>query len=424
MSSSSPGGAPAATAVVDGAGAWLIPGLWDMHVHLRGSGQPAWTGTDWLMPLFLAHGVTGVREMASDCDGPEEGPVCIEELLGWRARIEAGELLGPRLVALSSFPLNPPWDYRVTEEQARQVVAALDERGVENLKIYHRLAPEALAWILDEAGRRGMDAWGHVPLRMSVAEAAAAGLRSVEHARDFLIDCYPGTAAFRASALAPDPPVDEIRRMVREHEPARCEETFRALVRHDTAYVPTHLTRRMEAFAGDSAFRADPRARFVPALYLGAWAEDADRVVARDPTPAGRAAYRAFYEKGLELTGAAHRAGVRVLLGTDAGDSFSFPGSGAHDELEELVAAGLSPAEALRAATLGPAEFLGLDARHGTVEPGRRADLVLLEGDPLADIGNARRIRAVVFGGELLDRDRLDGLLRQAEAAASRPLGP
>ena len=139
--------------------------------------------------------------------------------------------------------------------------------------------------------------------------------------------------------------------------------------------------------------------RYVPPPLLAQWAADADRAVARDSAASGRT-YLDFYRKGLELTGAAHRAGVRVLLGTDGGDSFVFPGSGAHDELGELVAAGLSPAEALRAGTLSGAEFLGLSDRYGSVEVGKRADLVLLTANPLDDISNVREIRAVVLGGE------------------------
>lgn len=413
-----------ARAMLDGAGRWLIPGLWDMHAHLRANGAPAWVGTDWIMPLLIAHGVTGVRDMASDCDAPEQGPVCLDQMREWQEQIATGDLLGPRILALSSFPLNPPWDYRVTEEQARQVVGMLAERGVEHIKIYDRLAPEALGWILAEAEKRGLDAWGHVPLRMTAAEAAEAGFRSVEHARDFLFDCYPGAAAFRASTHSNVAPVEEMRAMVDDHDPAVCAAEFRALVRNGTAYVPTHVTRRMEAFAGDSAFRHDPRIRLVPDRILEGWNADADGVVARDSTAAGRAAYRDFYEKGLAITGDAARAGVTVLVGTDAGDSFVFPGSAVHDELGELVKAGLSPAAALRAATLSPAAFLGLSDRHGAVEPGMRADLVLLDGDPLADIDNVRRIRAVVFRGEPLDRERLDALLRGAEAAAARPLEP
>lgn len=412
--------APAAGSTIDGRGAYLIPGLWDMHAHLRANGLPEWVSTEWMMPLLLAHGVTGVRDMNSDCDGPGQGPVCLETMREWQASVEAGELAGPRLLALSSFQVNPPWDFEVTEALARSLVQTLDEKDVDLIKVYHRLSPEAFGWIMEAAAERGLPAAGHVPLRMSAAEASEAGLASVEHARDFLFDCFPGAAAFRASALSLDPPPAAMRRMVDEHDPAACEAVFRILARNGTAYVPTHVTRRADAFAGDSAFRADPRGRWLPPLMRESWLRDAGRMAAADS--AGAAAD--FYRKGLEITGAAHRAGVRVLLGTDGGDTFVFPGSGAHDELGELVAAGLSPAEALRAATLHPAEFLGLAARHGTVEPGKRADLVLLSADPLRDPAAVRGIVGVVFGGRHLDRARLDALLRDAEAAAARPLGP
>jgi imidazolonepropionase-like amidohydrolase len=143
------------------------------------------------------------------------------------------------------------------------------------------------------------------------------------------------------------------------------------------------------------------------------------RTDAADSTSEGRKMRMDFYLRGLQATGDAHRAGVRVLAGTDAGDSFVYPGSSLHDELAELVAAGLTPAEALRAATLGGAEFLGRTADFGAVRAGRMADLVLLDADPLADVRNTARIRAVVVGGRLLDRAALDGLVAGAEKAAA-----
>jgi imidazolonepropionase-like amidohydrolase len=159
-------------------------------------------------------------------------------------------------------------------------------------------------------------------------------------------------------------------------------------------------------------------------MLLQAWNQDADRMVATDSSPEGRRAFLDFYHTGLAITGEAHRAGVGVLVGTDGGDSFVYPGSAVHDELGELVKAGLTPAEALRAATLRPAEFLGLTDRHGSVESGRSADLVLLDGDPLASIENVRRIRAVILHGTPLDRERLDSRLRGVIEASRRPLAP
>jgi imidazolonepropionase-like amidohydrolase len=129
-----------------------------------------------------------------------------------------------------------------------------------------------------------------------------------------------------------------------------------------------------------------------------------------------------FYRKGLAVTGAVHRAGVPIMVGSDAPDAFVFPGSAVHDEMGELVAAGLSPAEALRAATLNGAVFLKVSDSYGTVESGKRADLVLLDANPLEDIGNTRRIRALVFGGRFFDRNALDQLLDGALEAATRPV--
>ncbi len=400
---------PTGATVVDGSGRFLIPGLWDMHVHLRSPLAPSV-----LMPQFVAYGVTGVREMASDCEEPD-GRTCIGQLREWQDEIEAGARIGPRLLALSSFPINPPWDYQVTEPEARQVVARVDERGVDWIKVYYRLSPDALEWIVDEADRRGIRVGGHLPLRMSAAAASELGLHSLEHARDFLFDCFPGSASFRSTARSQNPPMEVLRSMVDDHDEAACEETFRTFVDNNTWYVPTHVTRRMDAYADDPGFRNDPRAKYIPAAGWEAWQADADRMVALDPSPEGRRVMRGFYEEGLRITGRAHAAGVKIVLGTDAGDTYVFPGSGAHDELGELVKAGLTPADALAAATIRAAEFLGLVADHGTIEPGKRADLVLLGGNPLEDIARTRDIRAVFLGGRHLDRADLDRLLSEVE---------
>jgi imidazolonepropionase-like amidohydrolase len=143
-------------------------------------------------------------------------------------------------------------------------------------------------------------------------------------------------------------------------------------------------------------------------------------MVASDSSAAGRRAFMDFYRKGLELTNAAYRAGVPVMLGTDAGDSFVFPGASVHDELEELVKAGLSAAEALKAATLTGVEYLGRTADLGTLESGKLADAVLLDQNPLQNIANVRRIHGVLLNGRYYDRARLDQMLAEVEATANR----
>lgn len=405
--------------VVEAQGLFMIPGLWDMHVHLRHPVAPTL-----LMPQFLAHGVTGVRDMAGDCEEPSEAETCIDQLRAWNRQVEVGELLGPRILAISSFPLNPPWDYEVTEEQARGLVRMLADRGVDVIKVYYRLSPEAFGWIVEEATKLGLDVGGHLPLRMTALDASNVGLRSLEHARDFLFDCFPGSSEFRATARSQNPPMEVMKSTVEDHDEARCDETFAAFVRNDTWYVPTHVTRRMDAYADDPEFRSDTRQKYIPPEAWESWQADADRMVALDPSPGGRRTMREFYEKGLEITGRAHEAGVSIVLGTDAGDTYVFPGSGAHDELGELVKAGLSPAEAIAASTIRAAEFLGLGADYGSVEVGKRADLVLLGANPLDAIANTRDIETVFFGGRRFDRAALDEMLANVEEGVAAGKAP
>jgi hypothetical protein len=189
------------------------------------------------------------------------------------------------------------------------------------------------------------------------------------------------------------------------------------MIEAGTAFVPTHTTRKLDAYARDETFLSDPRLRYIPGPLRMLWLDDAESMAQRAGVD-GQHSYLDFYRFGLEQTGLARAAGVQVLAGTDAPDSFAFPGSGLHDELEHLVAAGLSPIEALQAATIEPAKFLGLEGRAGELRVGARADLVLLEANPLDDIGAVRTTQAVILAGTPYDRNDLDELLAGAERVA------
>jgi len=415
---------PADALVVDASGRFLIPGLWDMHAHIDASGDAEKIE----MPLLVANGVTGIREMWSDCYTTT--PVdCLARRRDWQRRVDAGELVGPRLLALASWPVNgprglpagvPAFFGAATEAQGRQLARYFADRKVDFIKIYPNIPRDGFLGLAAEARNLGLGIAGHEPLALSAVEASDAGLLSFEHARVFLLNCFPGAAELRRLDAAATASISWRRRMVDEFDLKSCQPVFDAFVRNHTRYVPTHLTRKMEAFADDEAYRKDPRSRYVPPAQWTAWNRDADGVVARDRSPQGRQTMRDFYTKGLEITKAAHRAGVQVMLGTDSGDSYVFPGFAVHDELQELVTAGLTPAEALRTSTVNGAEFLGRTARAGAIEPGKLADLVLLDANPLADIRNTRKISAVVLNGRYLDRRALDALLAAAEAAAQR----
>jgi hypothetical protein len=414
---------PGGVRTIDGRGKYLIPGLLDMHVHLMGSGKPA----EIEMPLFVAHGVTGVRVMGADRPSarPTETPGLALHR-DWQARIEAGTLVGPRLLALASWSVNgaagipdamPAFYKATTREEGQQLARYFKERGFDFIKVYNNLSREGFLGLSEEARRLGLPFAGHEPGPMSALELSNAGQGSIEHSRIFLFNCFAGADSMRQGLLKVSPTALR-RRMIDEYDPARCAEVFQTFARNRTYITPTHGTRKMDAFADDSAYRRDARMRYMPLPTRRAWLADADGMVAGDSSPAGRKAFLDFYRRGLTLTHDAYRAGVPVMVGTDAGDSFIFPGSSVHDELRELVSAEFSPAEALRAATLSGAEYLGRAGDLGTVQPGRLADLVLLDADPLADVANAGRIRAVILNGRLFDRAALDSMLASVETAA------
>ena len=202
--------------------------------------------------------------------------------------------------------------------------------------------------------------------------------------------------------------------MVDEHDPAMAAEIFAAMAASGTWYVPTHLTRWVDAYADDARVRNDPLHRYLHPLMKWQWLEDVDGTLKQDPSPEARQAYRDFYSKGLELTGAAHRAGVKILVGTD----YIAAGADVHRELEQLVLAGLSPADALFAATVAPTEYYGVCDRYGSVAPGKIADLLLLDANPLEDIRNTQRLAGVIFNGNLYDRAALDGIQSHVEGRA------
>ncbi|HEX7150855.1 MAG TPA: amidohydrolase family protein [Thermoanaerobaculia bacterium] len=395
--------------VVDGRGRYLLPSLWDMHAHV-------YTVSPLVdLPLNIAYGVTNVRDMQG-CPKPGDPFIaCAEEKRLWSAEAVAGKRVGPRIVATTSWMANgpgmakrlggvPAYFDTANAEQARAFVRHFAGRA-EAIKVYDRLPRESYFAIVDEARRLRMDVVGHRPHAVSAIEAAAHQ-KSIEHARFLLHESFAGAAELRAKGGTPAWKENR-RRILGEHDPRMAQAIFAAMKAHGTWYVPTHLTRWSDAYAHDPVVREDPLLRYLHPLVKRQWVEDLDEVE-RDPS------YREFYVKGLELTGQAHRAGVKILAGTD----YIVAGADLHRELQQLVAAGLPPAAALRAATLSPAEYFGLERHYGSVSAGKVADVVLLDADPLRDIRNTRRIVAVVFNGNLYDRAALDRIDRHVARRA------
>lgn len=396
---------PAGARVVDGAGKWLVPGLWDMHAH-------AWQRAVF-EPLFFAAGITGFREMGTGID-PLYG--ARTWVWSWRDSIRSGAAPGPRMAAAGVIlnggdPSQAPAPFFQgvpTPEAGRRWVDSLAARGADFVKVYSALAPEVFHAIVRRARERGLPVAGHVPHRVGTRAAAAAGLRSIEHLYDVQVSASADEAAIRreieevlATTTTPGAAAQlaEARltdRLIATWSPAKADSLYRALVRAGTWVTPT------------LAVAADPRCPGSP-VPLPDSARLAGIPAFLRPFVQLRDTARADVERGcrrlarlVAIVGEMHRAGVPILAGSDAPNPGVVPGIGLHQELELLVAAGLTPLQALQAATVQPARFLGMADSLGTVQAGRRADLVLLGADPLADIRNTRAVRAVVMNGRLV----------------------
>lgn len=398
------GGLPA----VDGGGGYLLPGFWDMHTH---SFQ---LSPQLHLPLFVANGVTGVRDMMG-CPGAEDSLIaCASDKRRWNEAVAAGRMAGPRIVSSASYYLeHPDLDAAAVTARAEQARA----HGVDELKVYNRLSPAAYRQAAREAKRLGLRLVGHLPKAVSLEEALAAGQVSFEHAHLFLRHCFAGAEAWRRGAPDRETPTLRVERMLREHDAARCEGTFAAMKASGAWFVPTHVTREEDARAADPAFVEDPRLSYLDPLSRWAFRDDLAGTRAAYPGAEGERALRSYFLQGLRLTGAAHRAGVPVLVGTDT----AIGGLRYHDELQWLVQAGLTPAEAIRAATLDAALYAGMEETHGTVAVGKEADLVLLAANPLEEIGNTRRITAVIVAGRRYDSRKIEELRAFTRREAARP---
>jgi imidazolonepropionase-like amidohydrolase len=403
--------------ILDAQGKFLIPGLWDMHVHLAGlSADPAWS-KQVLLPLLVASGVTGVRDMGGDLD----------TLLAWKREIESGAVVGPHIVASGPFLVSSgkktAEQYPVANaDEARAAVRDLKGRGADFIKVISLPSKEVFFAVADEASKQSIPFAGHLPFQVSVIEASNAGIRSIEHLlySAFSLSFSAKEDELRSRLVVAEENADSVAWEQIAHESdatydkEKATKLFQTLKRNRTWVTPTLASLDITAHPEDWSVD-DPQLAFVPPSSAQQWRESL-----HDTKMKERAAWLARQAANdWRLTAELHQAGIRLLVGSDSLDPFVFPGESLHRELAELVRAGLTPAEALQAATSGAAQFLGRESDFGTIETGKRADLVLLDGSPLENIANTQRIAAVVRGGNYLDRAALDKLLAQAKSAAA-----
>src|SRR5215471_15082451 len=405
---------------VNATGKFLIPGLWDMHVH--------WYEKDYL-PLFIANGVTGIRQMFG-------APIHHQ----WRKEIRAGRLLGPHMLIASPIVDGPKpvWPGSIAVANAsegRRAVIQVKRSGADFVKVYSLLPRDAYFAIADESKKQAIPFEGHVPDSVTLEEASNAGQLTVEHLTGVLAACSTREAELLKSAQESGATIDagqlpnarfsgpEYRARqklaLETYSPQKAEAVFAELKKNHTWQCPTLTVLRSTAYSDNPSFANDPRLKYLPRDIVSSWNTKADPFL-KKKTAEDSAVSKKVFSKDLELVGAMEQAGVEILAGTDTLNPYCLPGFSLHDELGLLVQSGLTPMQALQAATLNPARFLGRDKDFGTIARDKIADLVLLDANPLEDIANTKKISAVVFGGKFFSRAALDEMLTKIEALASR----
>jgi hypothetical protein len=401
--------------MINADGKYMIPGLWDMHVH-SAFVSPAWDEKV-IYPLYIANGITGVRDMGGDPDVLQDR----------RKRIESGGLLGPRLILAGPFLAGGKSDRQTiavnTPEDARQAVDTVKKQGLDFVKILSNVPRDSYFAIADESSKQSIPFVGHVPYSVSVREASTAGQRSIEHLTGVLLACSSREDELRAQGLAAltkrDYAVYEKLgpQILSTYDDARAAALFLQLNQNNTWQVPTLVWTQANSRIDDPDLQSDPRLKYVPASVRTQW----DPAKLRENTSSEElATLKAEAARHLELVKAMHSAGVLFMAGSDGPDPYVFPGFSLHDELEWLVKSGFTPLQALQSATLNPALFLHGIEKYGLVEQDHVADLVVLDANPLDDIRNTRKIFGVVANGKYYSRHDLDTMLQQVEKLAAK----
>lgn len=406
---------PQGARVIDGGGGYLIPGLADMHTHLFSDGDevpdsagPAELG------VMVANGVTAVRFMIGT---PEQ--------LALREGVRNGTIIGPQLWIASPQLTGRASENAIvttTDAEARDAVRRVQREGYDFVKLTLFLTPGVWESIIGEAAKQGIPVVGHVEPDVGVLRAAAAG-QQLEHLDSFLEAALADSAPMKTSltqgrifSMRNWPSLDFI-------DARKIDQLAGAVARSGVYIGPTQNVFNTAFGTGESLdiirARQDYK-HWPPRLregYLRAharyWAPANDSL----KTPARRARYvtvRNQFVKSIQ------NAGGKLIAGSDTPEWFHLYGYGLHRELRALVEAGLTPYDALVTATRNPAEYLGAGSQWGAIEPGKRADLVLVSGNPLEDIANTARIRGVVMGGRWLDRSALDEMIATGARATGQ----
>ncbi|GAA3928312.1 amidohydrolase family protein [Hymenobacter algoricola] len=404
----------AAAQTLDGTNKYLLPGLWDMHMHFRG-GDSLIRANQSVLPLFLAHGITTVRDAGGDLT---------PAVRQWQQRIKAGTLPGPRIFT-SGPKIDGPgayWPGSLEVETPLQISRALDslqKLRVDYVKIYDsKISREAYLAVLAAAQKRGLRTTSHMPYSVKLSEAIGQGLDATEHLYYVFKACSgkeDSLTALVQQSLRTAKPLGlfaVLPALYATYDPAAAARTFKLMAAHKTAVVPTLFIQKTLAEITEVDHSRDSLLAYISPQIQATYAR---RVAsARQQSGTAVAFGKKLTARFMTLVPQLQAAGVLLLAGSDSGpfNSYIYPGASLQGEVELLVAAGLTPTQALQAATINGARFMGAEKTSGTVTVGKDADLVVLRQNPLQNIANIRQIDAVLTRGKVYSAAELAALVR------------
>ncbi|UAM97961.1 amidohydrolase family protein [Polaribacter litorisediminis] len=409
--------------IIDGTDKFLIPGLWDMHTH--SNQHSAWLHH----PLYIANGITGVRDMSGQLNERDSYWVGSKERLQWNKDLENNIRVTPRYVLQSSYqmdgekaiPEESPNFFKLQKpSQVDSLLQFYKNEKVDFIKVYQQLPKDTYTELAKKAPNYGLHLAGHKPMFLSLEEAVNLGQRSFEHGRIFIYECFPEADSLKSPTNWKQYFSKSKAKIVQEFDSIQAKALMRLMHKKNTYWTPTLQTLKFEANAHKEVFTNNKNLKYITKVRKQLWWKyDTNHNKEKNLKSTGNIVSEQFFEASKKQVAMAHKIGVPIMAGTDVTDSYVFAGFSLHDELFELTTSGISNLEALQSATLVPAKFSNMEEHYGSVEIGKKADLVLLNKNPLSDIKNTKEINGVIINGMYYDEEKLNELKEFTETAAS-----
>lgn len=409
--------------IINGSDKYIMPGLWDMHTH---SNQHS----EWLHhPLYIANGVTGIRDMSGQLNERDSYWVGSKERLHWNAELSNNERTTPRYVLQSSYQIDgassvpenfPKFFTLEKDEHVDSLLSFYKNEKVDFIKVYQQIQPYMYKRLALAAPKYGLHLAGHKPMFVSLEDAILLGQRSFEHGRIFMFESFPKADSLRNPKNWKAFFSKSKKSMVEDFNPETAIKLMTLMKENNAYWTPTLQTLKFEAFAHKSSFMDNPYLKYVTSIRKNIWwGIDVKNNKKKNLSEEGNGLSTEFYNAAKKQIKMAKDIGVPIMTGTDVTDSYTFAGFSIHNELEDLTKSGLSNLEALQSATIIPAKFVGKEKDFGTIENGKIADLIILNKNPLENITHSKTINGVIMNGIYYDSDKLNELKNFTQSISS-----